>query len=445
MMYIRNTSAMLALAIGLFAGVSAFAQTVPFSANGPTPQSNQNADSFVASPPVTVMSTAAMNFYGLMFPDMPIGFVRSEAPGQYYAFSSAGSFGGVVTNDPLPEGTYKYVGALAELKPAITNGGKPHYALTIGRVQPSPEGSDFDRDYAGGGPTYELLLRQGISHSTFSTPNLGKALLQIYHGEYWYDYPKGLPAYGGSGLAVSFDEGTTFAKVDQILAPSLSRKDFLAINPSGGLWIDASMTEADAGRGGNKVLRTPSSPRDVSFYYFIFSDRSSANQGNYLGLGRVDKVDMSEALAHGKAPVLHKYFNPEGLASTGRGEDGNFTEPGLGGRSTPIIGPETGIYFAQPFLVYNYYLHKYVLSYMVNQDRIVLQTSDDLFHWSFPTVVVDIRQEQDQRLFYPSMVGFDRDPVQTGKEFFVYYLQHTLTTTGRPTAPRLQRVEITIR
>jgi hypothetical protein len=105
----------------------------------------------------TMMSSAEMNENGLMFPDEPIGFVPTSKPGQYLAFAAGGSFSGIRRN--APAGTYKFAGTLDHLVPDKTGPQGPEFSLTAGRVQPSPDGSDFDRDYAGGGPTYEVTFR----------------------------------------------------------------------------------------------------------------------------------------------------------------------------------------------------------------------------------------------------------------------------------------------
>ncbi len=415
-----------------------------FSCSASNPAYSQEIQ-FVTGPVATIMSTADMNANGLMFMDEPIGFIKTK--NGYKAFSAGGSFNGVGNNAKLPAGTYAFAGTLNHLEPAVRKGEWPSYSLTSGRVQPSPDGSDFDRDYAGGGPTYNILVPSNNSSRSVlklkQEGNLRHVLLQIYHGEYQYYYPKGMPAYGGSGLAISLDEGITFKKIGQILYPYLSREDYLKTNPSGGLWADGAMIEADNEGHYINHCFVSNGPleKNRSYYYIIFTDRNSIEEsGNSIALARVDNTDMWAALEKGKAPTVHKYFNPVGSVVH---NTGFFTEPGIGGRSTPIIVPRKNEHINSPFIIWNVYIKKYILSYQSNQKKIMLQTSDNLYQWSPPTEIVGLDVNSDQKVFNPTMVGLKDSPEILGKNFYVYYLQRTATNNGL-IEPRIQRVEVTI-
>ena len=184
-------------------------------------------------------------------------------------------------------------------------------------------------------------------------------MLQIYHGEYSYN-GRGLPAYGASGLAVSVDDGATFRKLGEILSPHLSRDDFLKTNPKGGMWADAAMVDADA--QGRHVDQDPSlsgTPTQPAFFYFVFTDRNNIEDiGNCIALARVAKDALIEAIRRGKAPAVDKYYNPAGDVSPNHGF---FTEPGIGGRSTPTIVPAKFEFMSSPFVAYDSFIKKFVL------------------------------------------------------------------------------------
>jgi len=96
-----------------------------------------------------------MTTFGVYYPDGAIGVLRRPA-GNYFIFGAGGSFGGIGPGAAVPSGTYKFVGSLDQFAPAQLNGSYPRPSLELGRLQPSPNGETFDRDYAGGGPTYVL-------------------------------------------------------------------------------------------------------------------------------------------------------------------------------------------------------------------------------------------------------------------------------------------------
>jgi hypothetical protein len=272
-------------------------------------------------------------------------------------------------------------------------------------------------------------------------------LIQIYHGEFHYFYPKGMPAYGGSGLALSYDGGNTFKKIGQILYPHLSRSEYLTTNPVGGLWSDAAMIEADGdghypdkdGKGSHE--QEDIRHRENTYEYLVFMDHDSAREvGNVVGIARARKADVLDALKSNKAPVFYKYFNPKGaLVFDGK----YFTEPGIGGNLTSVAGQQNQA-INSPGIVYDVYIHQYILSYQYNQRFIVLQTSDDLLHWSAPTVVSELPLQGVARLFNPSIAGTGPDPDQPGQQFYLYYLERDVSPGHGLINPRLRRVLIRI-
>jgi hypothetical protein len=136
-----------------------------------------------------------------------------------------------------------------------------------------------------------------------------------------------------------------------------------------------------------------------------------------FAIARVKKPDAIDAITHQKAPLFKKYYAPSGQANPATAN--SFTEPGVGGRSTLIVS--NGTYLAQPQVLYDSYLKKFILCDMEQQKTIVLRVSDNLFHWSEPIAIFNVGPGT--RVFYPSMVGEGLDPSLPEKEFFVYFIR----------------------
>ena len=101
---------------------------------------------------------------------------------------------------------------------------------------------------------------------------------------------------------------------------------------------------------------------------------------------------------------------------------GDFREPGLGGRSSPIAGlvDHAG---GNPSVHFNTYLQRWVMVWGTwertspRPESIWLSTSDDLLKWSAPQVLVAARGEE--RCWYPTIIG-DSD-VSAGQKALLCY------------------------
>jgi len=368
------------------------------------------AESFTVSPPTTIFTPQQLGQFGIDFPDGAIGVIRSE--GQYLIFGAGGSFGGIGPGGNAT-GTYKFAGTLSSFAPAQnTSPQHPIPSLQTGRVQPSPDGRDFDRDYAGGGPTYKYMVD--------GTPEL----VHVYHGEFHPNYPAGLPFYGGSGMAVSTNEGSSFAKIGEIIAPSMTLQEFIA-SGSQGLPIDGFIIEGDAnGRPVGSGLS-----EDQIYLYDIFSDRNASDAHDSFAIARIKKSDLIEAVSFHRAPLFKKYYAPSG----------GFTQPGLGGSFTPIVTQGTDA-LAWPQAVYCSYLNKFLLFYQTNQRMIQVRIASNLMDWSAPITLVN--NPNDPRTFYPAVSGMKHDQFRLDKEFYLFY-QRRFTNTN-PANPTYYRSVVTI-
>jgi hypothetical protein len=403
------SSAMLAglLALGLLPGATAAAAATVFS----------------TSAPVTILSAEDLNRYGVFYPDMPVGVIAAPGGG-YCFFAAGGSFSRIGPGpDVEPTGTYKFVGSLDHITPARIGARGPRPSLMLGRRQASPDGSDFDRDYAGGGPTYPISDRRWGGRTI---------LFQLYHGEYQPDYPRG-NVYGGAGAAISEDYGDSFTKLGQILGPHLGRAAYFAGGLRGSIFTDGFLTEGDA-RG--RPVAAAADP-ELVYYYLIFADRDAPREWPALAIARSRKADLIDAISGHRAPQFKRYY------ASGAPADGEFfTEPGIGGNFTPIVRQND--YLAQPEAVYDRYLTKFLLVYMVDQRAILLRSGDDLLHWSDPATIVAPAADPRLRVFYPSLVGSDGNPGTFGKKFFLYYLQRIALPGGGFAQPAFLRRTITL-
>jgi hypothetical protein len=404
------------LSSGMLAGVLGLGLLQAVMAAGATTVLSTSAQ-------VTILSADDLNQYGVFYPDMPVGVVGAPGGG-YCFFGAGGSFSRIGPGPDLePTGTYKFVGSLDHITPARIGGRVLRPSLMLGRRQASPDGSDFDRDYAGGGPTYPLSDQRWGDRTI---------LFQLYHGEYQPDYPRG-DVYGGAGAAISEDYGDSFTKLGQILGPHIGREAFFASKPHGSIFTDGFLTEGDA-RGRPVVADTDP---DLVYDYLIFADRQSPREMPALAIARLRKADLLNAIARHRAPQFRRYD------ASGAGPDGEFfTEPGIGGNFTPIV--QQNAYMAQPEAVYDRHLNKFLLVYMVDQRAILLRSGDDLLHWSDPATIVAPAADPRLRVFYPSLVGGDGNPGSFGKRLFLYYLQRIALPGGGFVQPAFLRRTITL-
>jgi len=396
-----------------------FAVAVLLAIGGLVGQSKAQAESFQVAPPITVLSTQQMQKFGIDYPDLNLGALRKGGGGKYFIFSSGGSFGGIGPGiTVVPPGTYRFLGSLNNFAPSQYKGPYPAASLLLGRLQPSPDGSDFDRDYAGGGATYEENVD-------------GKpSLVQIYHGEFWKNYPNGSQFYSAEGVAVSFNGGSFFTKLGEFLTPHVTREQFFASLQPGqtaGVSSDGFLVEADV--NGNAIAANAGE----IYLYEVFEDLESVGSRPGFAVGRIKKADFLEALSMQKVPLIKKYYQP----------GGGFTEPGLGGSSTLVVTQGTD-FIAKPQVRYSPYLRKFVLIYQTNQNKVQVRTSTNLLNWSqsTPITLIDSSSNPNLKTFYPAAVGLDADPALLGQKFLLYFQQRG---AAFPPNPNLFSSEVTIR
>lgn len=217
-------------------------------------------------------------------------------------------------------------------------------------LSPGPAGS-FDNGYAG---------IFGVHREEASGE-----LLAFYHAEDHEDMPRlpnGVPGfYASIGLAVSRDDGLTFGKLGSALTGSQAKD-------TGG--------RPDQGVGEGSIVVDHTG----AYLYCYYTDHSRAD-------GRGVQICLARSpLSSGGRPGAWEKHN-----------EGAFSQPGLGGRDTPVLSAhDRQADAAFPHVTYYPELGRYVVVFCIvaysdlrtgdsETSGIYLATSEDGIHWSEPT------------------------------------------------------------
>ncbi len=392
------------------------------------PESYAQSDgtwSIKSSHPLVIINPQQQKQFNMwIFPDEPVGIIRWSD--QYYFFGP-----GFNQKDGkiMQQGTYKFKGSLEHITPAQTGwlDHMPTSCLKPGEQEPSPDGSKFDRDYAGASFAY-LVHAQGYDYPLW---------VLLYHGEFHQPFSDGnehkakFLTYSAGGLAVSYDQGENFQKLGELFSPHVSLEEFESKIPQPDGVLDggtASWVEAD--KDGHHV----DGQQKDTYYYAIVGDKNTWEDNGYgFAIARAKKQDVLDAIAQKKAPVFMKYYVPSGGPQ--KGVD-YFTQPAKGGQSTLLLNraDEHG-YIAHPQLVYDDFIKKFILSYNYKQAKVYVRVSSDLTHWSDRTLIAEA--PEGRKLFYPTLAGDGEDPKVVGRHFYLYFT--TLPDTGNPGKDRWKK------
>jgi len=243
----------------------------------------------------------------------------------------------------------------------------------FGKVEPvtiSTSAANFA--YLSGGPVYR-------------DPASGHLLL-FYHAEIHRGGPGNF--YAVLGLAIQTDKaGLAFNDLGPIFTPNVPENQ---------------------APHAIEVCGAPFVIKDGFFYVYARDEmRDSTPRGINLALGRAPVRDVVDAALAGKSVAWRKYYQ------------GNFSEPALGGKSTPLETGNPGTRWMD--VSYNTALHKFIIVIAANTTpsmvELFISTSSDGIHWTARQKLTD----DDGESFYPSIVGIGNDPRQTGNEFYIYY------------------------
>jgi hypothetical protein len=218
------------------------------------------------------------------------------------------------------------------------------------------------------------------------------AILAWYHHEPWGMYEDSLLTAPSIGAAVSRDGGRTFSDLGIVLSSGDPLDD------------DAENGYFTGGHGDFTVVPD----QEGKFFYFIFTNYGGPPRRQGIALARLAFEDRFEP--EGK---VRKYF------------EGEWDEPGLGGRVTPVL-PATRAWrhrdpqsFWGPSVHWNTHLRRHVV--LLNrtsgqpgwaQDGIFISYVTDLADpesWTKPVKLLDGEELPGTHAFYPQVIGLESE------------------------------------
>jgi hypothetical protein len=240
----------------------------------------------------------------------------------------------------------------------------------LGTVACSMSGGE-SLNYKAGGPVYK-------------DPASGR-LLQFYHAEV---HPGGDPTkfYSILGMAVSEASWTSFYDCGRTVQANMSQM------------------QADAATQVVEMCGSPYIVKD-GYFWVYYRDTLTNRAGVNLCVARAPVSSVVAAATNHASVSWQKYYN------------GSFSEPGLGGRSSPLETGNPGVRWMD--IKWSSYLQKYVMVVSVGWPGpdLYLAFSDDGINWSARTRIENDPGES----FYCSLVGAGADPQELGQSFYVYY------------------------
>jgi len=203
----------------------------------------------------------------------------------------------------------------------------------------------FSNNHTFFGPTLESLTDEGaILQPGDNFDSCGVWLNSVYkhdenHWIGWYHaednchYEQGGQTHKSMAFTESFDGGHTWIK------PNYPNNQILTADTS----FNGHPDQDDAGDG--RVIRIGD-----YLYLFFFADAKYKTDGSpdFSQADWENHIARSKVSDEGKPGTWDKYYN------------GSFSEPGIGGRSTPLDNRPVNA----NFVVYNSYLDKYITSFV---------------------------------------------------------------------------------
>lgn len=317
----------------------------------------------------------------------------------------------------------------------------------------TPERAKYDREEEKG--LHPDRCGAWMVSAIHKNPKNKKHWIGWYHGEKGCDYSIG-KTHMSLAYAESFDAGKNWRKPkypnNRIITANNALKNFST--------TDDNTDLDDTGNG--RVTRITNKNGD--YYYIFFRASGIVNKTN--SKGDVTKVLVKDSIhvARSKVSSLGKpgtwkkwYCRDSGKRSTC-----SYSEPGIGGRSTPIgVQPgatPTAEIVPSPyrFISYNRYLKRYIaIQAHGNGFGLRASNGDDFLTWKkktdtiYPAVTHDkdftvqnwnwggdpkkcqrkgadgsymaTRFECKQLYMYTSIIGLKNDGERTGQEFYLYY------------------------
>jgi hypothetical protein len=255
-------------------------------------------------------------------------------------------------------------------------------------------------DYMGGGPIHDMG---------------GGRLLMFYHAE--IQHPSNwMIFFGAVGMAKSNDNGNNWTDLGLILTHNTPVPEPSQITST-----------RNMGTGVFVIKREP----DGQDYFYVYHENSQGPASPnwsyaFISVARARVVDVINDANADQTPVFRRYcdgqFNGRDFSLPC---SGLWTEPGIGGVSTPLENVQTSSSF-QHSVSFNTYLNKYIMFTMGLQEgtkwpanpMMYLDSTDGL-HWTNRQLVFNENASQ----WYPMIVGLGENPEHASDQlFWLYYI-----------------------
>jgi hypothetical protein len=339
-----------------------------FGDNAHAAQGTPATVAFTVAAPETVMSSARMKDLGIREFDTGIYRIAEREQSKWFS-----------TCSKVPEGQTLAVGTLDEPFALVAERGVEFVGLPnrrLDRDQPGNFGWFAGIHDLGNG---QVLAFIHTEESVVARGDQGR---------------RGV--YFRFGLALSGDGGRHWKWLGYIMEPNASFRD----------WYTGAKGNLNVGYA-NVIVH------DGWFRLYYRDNRVVGDRledGVAVMRARVD--DVVRSAQAGRVGVWHKYH------------EGDWREPGLGGRFTPLNIPTRGLMHGDA--AYNTFLGRFIIVTRgskwedVRQSEIQLTTSVDGLVWSDWQILFQDPHLND----YPTIVSTGDDNEITGQEFYVYFLKH---------------------
>ena len=349
---------------------------------------------------------------------LTMGFSYGPIDGTLGAIVTSGTyklFGSGYKTTGGVQGAFAFTGNLtsissSNLTPLITDGGDSN-------------GYSFDTNYAGGGPVIPLY--------NGTTP---VGYLMAYHGEVWCNAGNGCSNansssgapnfYSALGLAYS-SNGTTFAKMGEIIQPYPTRAQIFAANTN--LEIGGGAMMVAAGSGAYIANFAALADKSSAYVYVFYSDIDPSNSASPCNLGvhciAVARASYNAVVAaatgnqHAQFPTLFKKYWAGGFTepATSSGSD----QTANSGHYSAIVADGAPLY---PSVVYVSKISRFLMAYSTGNNQINFQTGTSLLSWAGNISSMQIKQSG-WTMLEASLLGESGDPLVSNGSPYVYYVK----------------------
>ena len=144
------------------------------------------------------------------------------------------------------------------------------------------------------------------------------------------------------------------------------------------------------------------------YVYVFFKD--------YIGSGYEDQINL--AVARATIKDLINFANKGEAAKFNKYYKGLFSEDGIGGKASPL--ELSNQYVGWISVSYNTYIDAFIMvgvNYFGKDANLFIMSSIDGIEWQKRHQI----ETEEGESFYPSIIGVEGNPLQTGSQFYVYY------------------------